>query len=602
MTAFIRISVRFLLIGACFAIMAASGPCEPASSLDSDGDGINNGSDNCPTVANPDQSDANADGIGDACDSQTGDNPLPFPAVSQEDVVAILTSWRDQIRPTIPGAERQKVEQYIAGFPLDAPAGTEPIDMVLIDGSVQQLEPRVGRRDWAYAVQGVGYTTVGGIIQGRAWMLDVGFWCFLEAALLQPNESEHLGNVGFHLNDRGAYLDARAVLLYARSLDGHYVPARNNLAHALNRLGEHDAAVSEALRVIALQPAEPSYHERLARYYEDAGKTDAAQAIRTALAGLDALPPIPPFAVPVALSPAGEHIRDQIENLSGQMYQRGSDIADKYQQELEKPLNEWITEWLEITEEALFICPMRVGMAGGDAYAICLNCYLPAAPEAMALGATAYDKTITAVAQFETEAYAALADINYQAWQLVLGAPIAQWERDILLDEAHQEIFLTHYPIIGGPRQRANWRWRLTVSEYQAAMAEGCGDAPVGDLTVVEQQSATCQVMPFMCREWRVYFIIGDLGFHPDGTVSLSLGQGVSGKLEYNFETGHMGIGAGYGFNLGPIAKAEAMVIYRSQTGLAGDVGIKMRTLPIQVTPWSQTPKLKLVKFGAHQN
>jgi hypothetical protein len=42
----------------------------PASPLDSDGDGLTDDTDNCPFVFNPDQSDSNADGIGNAC--QTG--------------------------------------------------------------------------------------------------------------------------------------------------------------------------------------------------------------------------------------------------------------------------------------------------------------------------------------------------------------------------------------------------------------------------------------------------------------------------------------------------------------------------------------------------
>jgi hypothetical protein len=41
------------------------------SNGDSDGDGINDPNDNCPNVSNPDQSDTDNDGIGDACDSNT---------------------------------------------------------------------------------------------------------------------------------------------------------------------------------------------------------------------------------------------------------------------------------------------------------------------------------------------------------------------------------------------------------------------------------------------------------------------------------------------------------------------------------------------------
>ncbi len=51
--------------------MQGTGTIEVFSNLDSDGDGVANGCDNCPNVPNPDQVDANNNGIGDACETCT---------------------------------------------------------------------------------------------------------------------------------------------------------------------------------------------------------------------------------------------------------------------------------------------------------------------------------------------------------------------------------------------------------------------------------------------------------------------------------------------------------------------------------------------------
>ena len=64
-----RTAVFFVLMGLVLAL--AGGVLLPGIALavtDSDGDGVSDSMDNCPLVANPDQKDSDADGIGDVCD------------------------------------------------------------------------------------------------------------------------------------------------------------------------------------------------------------------------------------------------------------------------------------------------------------------------------------------------------------------------------------------------------------------------------------------------------------------------------------------------------------------------------------------------------
>ena len=46
-----------------------------AAMVDSDEDGISDDTDNCPALFNPEQADADMDGVGDRCDDDTGGMP-----------------------------------------------------------------------------------------------------------------------------------------------------------------------------------------------------------------------------------------------------------------------------------------------------------------------------------------------------------------------------------------------------------------------------------------------------------------------------------------------------------------------------------------------
>ncbi len=65
-----------------------------APPVDTDGDGVPDATDNCPTVANPDQADSNGNGIGDACDAPACPGDLNNSgAIDASDLAILLGAW-----------------------------------------------------------------------------------------------------------------------------------------------------------------------------------------------------------------------------------------------------------------------------------------------------------------------------------------------------------------------------------------------------------------------------------------------------------------------------------------------------------------------------
>lgn len=71
-----RASDHFLV----FADLTVPSFCSDGSGVDTDLDGIMDGCDNCPSVANPDQTDSNGNGIGNACEPTSDDSCAMLPS------------------------------------------------------------------------------------------------------------------------------------------------------------------------------------------------------------------------------------------------------------------------------------------------------------------------------------------------------------------------------------------------------------------------------------------------------------------------------------------------------------------------------------------
>jgi len=67
----------FLMLLALGLMIACNNDDDSTSPQDTDADGIVDNQDNCPTISNEDQSDADGDGIGDACDNDRDNDGIP---------------------------------------------------------------------------------------------------------------------------------------------------------------------------------------------------------------------------------------------------------------------------------------------------------------------------------------------------------------------------------------------------------------------------------------------------------------------------------------------------------------------------------------------
>lgn len=519
--------------------------------------------------------------------------------VTREEVVQTLEAWRARLEPLLPSAERQRLETQALAHPLEAPAGTAPIAVSVTEQAPASIRSEVARRDWAYAAAGAGHTLVGAVGQGQSAQLELGLWCYLRAALLRPDEAEHLSNVAFHLNARGEHRDAKLLLLRARVLAPESAAITSNLAFTTHKLGEHEAAIAHGLDAVALRPERPTL-DRLRAYLVAGGYQAEAETLSPTES---LLPTLPPFELPPSLSPAGEAVRARIAGLAAEMETRAQAVADRYLGSLDALVADFVAKAVALQNEHLFECPFRILAEGGKeiGYRQCMQCYVPGEQKAFTLTRSLWSSTLPIITSLEREWWTLLAQLSASGRDTLRKAKLQDEERRVLARELQRTLFLEQVPKITRPRKQV----QAAVAELDTLHAEaqnaGCGKPEAGELKQVEEESISCQFMPFMCHPWSLYFGVGSFQWNPDGTMQLSLGAVASLKLEYNLESGHAGIGFGLGHNLGPL-NGELSLMFTSKEGVKVGAEAKLATPPYGVLPAADPPKLWVGKLALYEH
>lgn len=538
-------------------------------------------------------------GLGLVCD-QTIVVPNAIPTA--DDARSVLERWRSQLLPTLPAAERQRIEQEVAAYPATAPAGTAPLQMVGTDvAGGKEVQAAVGQRDWAYAGLGIEYALRGGFEASSAGLVDVSLWCFIEAALLNLTESEHLSNVAFHLNDRGQYADARTLLEYARTLAPTNIAVRNNLAFARAAQGDPAAAVEHQVAAVARAPGARFLWERLARYQELAGWAGQAALSRAIAQRLATLPALPEPTVPTSL--AGLNVLIELNNLMpGYMADFAAlGGAPAVPMTLEYDPAHWVPIGeirLERDE-----CIQRVRRDHAFEHAAvqdvlaCEQCLRPAALKELNLARQFANRTIAQTRTWENQSLVIVNDYLDRGLDIVGGhTELSAADRAALTSYWHemmsQQVAAIEAAAIDVPRQAHD-----LVRHYDMQLSNlDCGRGSVPSWIWNPSE-----LLPFGGKI-TLWFGVGQLSLDiPKGQVELQFGQGVQGKVGWNWKTSTPSLGIGYGVNLDKVVETGAFLTFNPDSGLTGTLEFSPAGYPL-LMGGADPPQIELFRRGALMN
>jgi hypothetical protein len=486
------------------------------------------------------------------------------PAVKTEaEIRAILVKWRDTIKPTLNQAHVAEVEKQANALPLENPQGTFPVtyDDSETDSAVD-VKTKANRRDWAYALDGFLYTLIGGVGDGQADKLDLGFWCFIEAALLQMIP-DHLNAIAFHLNERGEYDDAISVLHYVCSLNPYLPSARNNLAYALSGKGDHKSAYNEMSQAVSLSPDNERFKKKLKYYADQAGinvpKDPSGQAAQTP----SAMPSQAYLSVFQSIVSANQTFHTEFMNhrwntIFNSCYSSANPSSAK------SVYYNSLTGLDDARETCIKNCYPAPGIIPDNLDNCICKCTMMWAQNRFAAANQFHDYCRPQVETWAKESQDAL--------ELLVEAMFDQVtkEKNNLTKKEMEDLDNIISDLYLGANEGIRTLYDSSMSDIMVVVkqdfeilqstSDECGKklsaaSPKDPMDLFGKAPLKLRRVSDSGKIWNIWFFFGDLKLYPDDTAKLSIGvKGIASiKLKYNFQTGDKGAGVGLGLNVGKL-------------------------------------------------
>jgi hypothetical protein len=305
---------------------------------------------------------------------------------------------------------------------------------------------------------------------------------------------------------------------------------------------------------------------------------------------------IPPAVT--GLTPAGETMLDNIDDLDQEMNDRATIVSEEYLPVAQATFDNFFNFTMTVWQDKFYFCPLDVSLQGGNiAYNQCVNCYLPGAELIFGKASSTYGDYMGTISSLSSEWHQILQELQTYGFAQIELSDVLTTNDKILLQKAlQQRLVAKHTKIIDSTKNNMEQQWHTLVADYQSTAAIGCGEAPLGELSRVLHEDPMCKYFPMFCKKWGIWFVIGSFTFDPNGMVELTLGEGVNFKVGYNLKSDHISIGAGYGFTAG-LASLGGSIRFGKDYDKGYDVSLEAEPGKPFVIPQVNAPQVSLSSF-----